>query len=148
MPGWGRDERIADLFWEDRTAAGPPTEEGVARYVSGDLVAYLSGEVKSLTTGTGLNPATHEALDTLVHELAEDYYEEYAYTGNKVSNVTTWETAAKLKKIRELQVTYDGNRINTQVDIQYDSSGVEDYRMTYTYTYSGNTISTVTAVRT
>jgi hypothetical protein len=48
-----RDERLRDLFYLDQTSEGNPTEEGQARMVSGDIVAFLSGSVKSLTKATG-----------------------------------------------------------------------------------------------
>lgn len=52
-----RDERLEDLFFEDQTPLGNPTEEGQTRYVGGDLVAFLGGTVKSLTLST-FPPAT------------------------------------------------------------------------------------------
>ena len=62
----GRDERVEDLFFEDQTAEGNPTEEGQVRRVSGDLVAYVGGQARSLTSGSGdvVGPAgaTDEAV--------------------------------------------------------------------------------------
>lgn len=48
-----RDERLRDLFFEDLTASGNPSEEGQVRLVSDDLIAYLGGTTKSLTAGAG-----------------------------------------------------------------------------------------------
>lgn len=45
----GPDERVRNLYWDDETAAGNPTEEGECRRVGDDVVAYLGGEVKSFT---------------------------------------------------------------------------------------------------
>lgn len=46
-----RDERVDDLYFEDRTAAGQPAEEGLVRLVSGDLRAMLGGQVVTLSSG-------------------------------------------------------------------------------------------------
>lgn len=45
----GRDARRNDVFFEDRTSGGSPTEEGQVRRVNDDLLALIDGTVKSLT---------------------------------------------------------------------------------------------------
>lgn len=57
-----RNERVADLYMEDRTSAGNPSTEGLVRYVTNDLVAFLDGEVKSLTEGTLPTPVQQGAI--------------------------------------------------------------------------------------
>lgn len=47
-----RDERVDDIFFEDRTSEGSPAEEGLVRRVSDDLVVFIDGQVKSLTAGS------------------------------------------------------------------------------------------------
>lgn len=63
---WGRGERVSDLFFVDQSSQGNPGEEGLARYVNGDLVAYLNGQVKSLTTGGSGGPLVKlfQGIDT------------------------------------------------------------------------------------
>jgi hypothetical protein len=100
-----------------------------------------------LAAGTGMTPETHRVLDQLVHDLAENFFEEYTYSGGNVTNATTWETSGKLKKIREEQYTYSSGKVSQAVTIQYDGSGNEVERLTETYTYSGSKIASVTAVR-
>ncbi|RLC88633.1 MAG: hypothetical protein DRJ03_01805 [Chloroflexi bacterium] len=120
----------------------------------GDDMTFLdkNNTVKTLTellaSGGGLTPTTHAVLDQLVHALAEDYYEEYTRSGNKVTNITVWTDSGKTTKIREEQYTYTGNKITQEVDIQYDGSGVEVERLTLTYAYSGSLVLNVTSVRT
>jgi len=46
--GWGQDERIADLYFEDRTAQGNPAEAGLVRLVGNRLRGFLAGAVKYL----------------------------------------------------------------------------------------------------
>lgn len=139
-----------ELQLEDRTADGNPTVDGAIRFVGDDFVGKTSSGVKSLTAGGsgGITEPQHEALDTIAHEIVEGSYEEYTYSGSRVTNITVWETAAKLKKIREEQYTYSGLRVTQAVTIQYDGAGVESYRLTETYTYSGSRVSSVTRVRT
>lgn len=45
----GRDERVDDLYFEDQTSEGQPSEEGLVRYVSSDLRALLDGVARSIT---------------------------------------------------------------------------------------------------
>jgi hypothetical protein len=106
------------------------------------------GSEVDLTSGGGMSEATHLALDTLVHELAEDYYEEYTYSGSEISNVTVWTNSGKTLKIREYTYTYNPNHtVNVETVKQYDSGGSLLVTLTYTYAYSGTRISSITCVR-
>lgn len=118
-----------------------------------DNMTFEDGVVSGVKTlsdllAGGMSPDTHRQLDQLVHGLAEDYYEEYTYTGNRVTNVTAWTDSGKTKKIREEQYTYSGSRVTQVVTIQYDGDGNEFERLTESYTYvSGGKIDHVDAVR-
>lgn len=90
----------------------------------------------------------HEVLDTLTHEVAETSFDEVTYSGGKVSACVVWETAAKLKKIREELYTYSGGKVSTAVEIQYDAAGVEKARVTEVYTYSGSKVTSIARTRT
>ncbi len=63
-----RDERVNDLCFEDQTSEGNPSEEGVVRLVSNDLVAYVDGQVKSLTQGGGSLPSATAVGQVLFSE--------------------------------------------------------------------------------
>ncbi len=145
-----RDERVADLFFVDTTAEGNPDEEGMVRFVSGDLVAFLGGVVKSLTSGVGggITPGQHRALDQLIHGIAEDSFEEMTYAGNKVTAIIVWTDAGKTTKIREELFTYTGNQATTIVTKQYDVAGalIVGETMTETLSYTGNKIDDITRV--
>jgi hypothetical protein len=143
-----RDERVADLFFVDTTAEGNPAEEGLVRYVSGDLVAFLGGVVKSLTTGSGLSEGAHRALDQLIHGIAENSFEEMTYAGNKVTAIIVWTDAGKTTKIREELFTYTGNQATTIVTKQYDVAGalIVGETMTETLSYTGTKIDDITRV--
>lgn len=147
--GWGRDERVADLFFTDQTPLGNPSEEGLVRYYDSDLVGYINGAVVSLTgAGGGLTPAQHEVLDTLVHELSETSYTKHTYSGWRITNTTIWTTSGMTVKIRETQYTYTAWRVTGVVEIQYNGAGVEVQRLTHAYTYVGNQIDTITTTET
>lgn len=142
------DERIRDLYMDDRTAVGNPDEEGMVRRVSNDLVAYIGGAVKSLTAATsGITEGQHEALDRLTHEVNESSFDELTYSEGRVTYYIVWTSAAKTKKIREEQYTYAVGKVTQVVTIQYDDDGVEKERLTEVYAYSGNNITSVTRTK-
>ena len=92
--------------------------------------------------------ATHRAADQLVHAIAESSFEEYTYTGNRVDAIIVWETAAKLKKIRETLFTYAGNKVATITTKQYDAAGalITGETMTETLSYTGSQLDDITRV--
>lgn len=137
-----------ELQLEDRTVDGNPTVNGAVRYVSGDLVVKLPSGVSSLTTGTGLSEGAHNDLDQLVHNIAEDAFEEYAYSGNKVTDIIIWTDNGKTQKIRETNFTYTGNKVTQIVTKQYDGTGtlIVGQTMTESLTYSGTQVSSIDKV--
>jgi len=109
-----------------------------------DAIKDLDGAI----TGGGITEAQHELLDTLVHEIDESSYDEVTYgSGNLVSTYIVWETAAKMKKIREEQYTYAGSKVSQSVTIQYDGTGAVKMTVTETYTYSGSRVTSVTRTK-
>jgi hypothetical protein len=126
----------------------PPSVAGAFRYVGGDFAFRDQyGTFNPRTGGSGITEGQHEALDTLVHDIDETSYEEYAYSGSKVTNLTVWATAAKLLKIREEQYTYAGSKVSQVVTIQYDGTGAVKMTMTENYTYSGGKVTSVTRTK-
>ena len=71
----------------------------------------------------GITETEHRSLDQLVHEIAESSYDEIVYSGNTITGLITWETSSKLKKIREITVTYTGNKVTNIKTEQFDASG-------------------------
>lgn len=90
----------------------------------------------------------HETLDTLAHFVVENSHEELTYSGNKITSSVLWTDSNKVTKIRETFVSYSGNKIIESIDIQYDGSGTEIYRVTSNFTYSGSRIVNIQMVRT
>lgn len=143
-----RGETVDEIFFIDGPNE-PANEVGTVRSVNGEFHFRDSlGIFNPRTGGSGITEGQHEILDTLVHEIDETSYDEVIYgSGNRVSAYIIWETAAKLKKIREEQYTYVGGKVSQSVTIQYDGTGVAKMTMTETYTYSGNRVTSVTRTK-
>ncbi len=133
------------------------SDEGTDPSVVGAIVnngGVLKGKdsigVFDLRSGTGLSEANHRNVDQLVHEIAEDSFEEYTYSGSKVTDIVVWETAAKLKRIRDFAFTYTGSKVTTAVTRHYDAAGaiITGETMTETFAYSGGQVSDITRVLT
>lgn len=100
----------------------------------------------SITEFGGTTQIEHEYLDTLVHNLAETSYEEYSYTGARVSNITVWNSSSKTTKIREYQYTYSGRKVSQTIEIQYNSLGIEVERLTSSIGYAANQVVNISMV--
>lgn len=100
-------------------------------------------------SGSGVTEATHKTLDHLQHLIAEDGFEEYTYSGGKVTAIIVWTDNGKTDKIRSQDFTYTGAKINTIVTKQYEADGstvLVGNTMTETFNYSGNQIASVDRV--
>lgn len=97
-------------------------------------------ELDSAVSGGGLTASSHRTLDQLVHEIAENSYEEYVYSGNKVSSIVVWTNSSKTTKIREELFTYTGNQVTKIETKQYDGSGtlITGESMTEDLNYTGS----------
>jgi len=68
------------------------------------------------------------------------------YSGSKVTRETWTNNAAK--NIKTIDYTYSGNKVLTEVRKAYMADGVTvQAQVTWTYTYSGNTVTSATMVR-
>jgi hypothetical protein len=135
-----------ELQLDDRTADGNPTVNGAVRYVSGDIVAKTPAGVVSLTAGgSGLNKAAHDILRSLIHFIDNGPAEGFASGAFRETTGTVfptaivwWETAGKLKKIVEKNITYTGAFPTTIEWKVYDTDGTTVLAtVTDTITYSG-----------
>jgi hypothetical protein len=125
-----------------------PTIAGALRYVAGSFrFKDSTGVFDPRSGGGGITEAQHEALDTLVHEIDETSYEEYTYSGSRVTDIIVWETSAKLKKIREENYTYSGNKVTQAVYKQYDGTGTLKMTVTETFNYSGSKVTHIDRVK-
>lgn len=159
-----QDSELVELATDDAFGPGSSTliiGDGTSTIPQADVAAFLLtvqwpntgpyGLVVRDSSGqapTGMTESEHEALYTLAHDSVQDGYEEFAYTGPRVTNATLWTSQSKTTKIRETQLVYTGWRVTQMIEIQYDQVGVESYRLTTDITYSGNRIATATVTRT
>jgi hypothetical protein len=133
------------------TNASPSASQGSISYSGTAFVMRDgSGVFDPRSGGGGITEAQHEALDTLAHEVAETSYLEVTRSSGQVSNVTTWETAAKLKKIRESAVARSSNQVSIVVETQYDAAGaaIAGQILTHTVTRSGGQVASIATVQT
>lgn len=90
-----------------------------------------------------LKTGDHASLDTLVHNIAENSYTELIRTDGKITNIIVWETASKLKKIKEETIIYTNNKVSSLITKQYNSSGVLSQTYTETITRTEGKITSI-----
>lgn len=170
--GGGDPNDLGELFYEDKintredapeaaglflqSPSGPDDEECyVTRDDSGNMLLKDenadSGNEVTLSellesAAGGITESEHRSLDQLVHDIAETSYDEIVYTAGKVTRYTTWQTASKVKRIREITVTYSGNQVTNIKTEQFDSDGnlITGETINEVPTYSGSQITAVT----
>jgi len=98
------------------------------------------------SSGSGISESIHQTLDTLTHNIAETNYLEITRSSGKITDVIIWETAAKLKKIREYNITRTSGKISSVVAKQYDSTGALKNTLTSTITRTSGRISSISEV--
>lgn len=115
-----------------------------------DVTNATEKTLATLLAGGGISEAQHENLDTLTHAIAETNYTEITRSSGQVSNVTVWETAAKLKKIREIAITRSSGQVSIVVETQYDATGaaIAGQILTRTVTRSSGQVSNIATVQT
>jgi len=67
-------------------------------------------------------------------------FEEYAYSGNNLTNFIVWTDSGKTQKKFEQSFVYSGNKIDTEAIDVYDEAGAVEESEIGTYTYSGNKV--------
>lgn len=70
-------------------------------------------------------------------------FEEYVYSGNKLTNFIVWTDSGKTQKKLEQSFVYSGNNIDTEAIDVYDEAGALEEAEIGTYTYSGNQVVSV-----
>ncbi len=98
--------------------------------------------------GSGNAVFNHENLDTLVHDLVEDGYAYVQYLFNRISNITYWTNNLMTKKVREYDVTYNGNKVSRIVSTQYNADGNAYCVLDEQVTYSGWNITSISSTKT
>lgn len=100
---------------------------------NGDSVfVAANGEWKTLANISAALLQQHRPLNELVHVLAEDAHCELIRTSGKITSAIYWDSPSKVTKIREYVLTRTNDKLSSAETIQYNESGVETERMTYT----------------
>jgi len=118
---------------------------------TGDITLLSSSDFLKINSGSNqiVFTASHRPIDQLVHNIAENSYEEFTYNGAQILSATVYTDSTKTTKIREENFIYNvAFMIATSSLIQCNSAGVEIERLTQKYTYSGNTIISITGTLT
>lgn len=138
----GLDEE--EIFLEDRTADGDPTDIGAIRRIGDDVRLRTSTGIVSLVSGSGLSAGSHRALDQLVHNIAETSYLEVTRDGGgKTTDVIVWTDNGKTTKIREVNITRTSGKVSSVVVKQYDGSGTLAETLTGTITRSSGKVASI-----
>ncbi len=94
---------------------------------------------------SGITQTQHDQLFSLSHTIESSHFTEIETTGENISRVTAWESASKVRKIRETQVTYNGSGdIDFLVTDQYSGTGVLIKTLTKVLNYVGGEITSIT----
>ena len=106
------------------------------------------GVVNLLDAGSGISEAQHETLDTLAHRLAETRYEEPTRVDGQVAAITTWTTAGKTTKVREVSLSRADGQVSQVIEKQYDGGGavVTGQTQTGTISRSGGVLGSISWV--
>jgi hypothetical protein len=121
-----------------------PTTPGAVRFNGTSFrMRDAVGVLDPRSGGGGITEGQHEILDSLVHDLAESCYTEIERSGGKVAAVRTWTTAAKIMKVREVEITRTDGKVSSAVEKQYDAAGVLVQTLTHTIARTGGKVSSV-----
>jgi hypothetical protein len=123
-----------------------PATDGEVRYVDGVGFRFKQG---GAVVGLG-GSYDHDGLTTFTHEVVAGAWTEVLRENDAVTGIICWTSPSKVLKIREMQLTRDGNGDVSQIDRrQYDGSGAQVQRLVITLTRDGEgRVSALTQVRT
>jgi hypothetical protein len=115
-----------------------PTQQGEVRYLSGSFIMSDSlGAFNPRHTGSTFDEQQHEGLYTLTHFQTMNTFDEVIYTGlpRRISNVISWDSPSKIRKVREQRYIYTQHRVTQLIDAQYDAIGTLKYVLTESVSY-------------
>ncbi len=121
---------------------------GITNISQNSDLTYISGGFPAVSGF--MSGVDHENLDTLVHNIAEDSYLEVTRVSGQISTVIVWDSAAKIKKIREISVSRTANQVSSFVEKQYDAAGsvVVGQTLTSTVVRSSGQVANIITVET
>jgi hypothetical protein len=95
----------------------------------------------------GMTEEQHRLLPQSTHWLDQDSYDEVTRSGGKTTQVVTWESSSKVRKIREALVTRVDGHISQLVTKSYDISGVLHETLTEVFTRTSGRLVSIERTR-
>lgn len=104
-------------------------DEAVRIYRDGDDMKFM--DVNNPTPSTlsdllvgGVTEEQHRLLPSSNHWIDQDSYDEITRSGGKTTQVVTWDSPLKTRKIREEVITRTGGFVSQLVTSNYNGSGI------------------------
>lgn len=128
-------------------------DEAVRIYRNSGKMIFIDAEnsphtlTDLLASAGGFDEEIHRQLNQLTHNIDETSYDEIVRVNGFVSSITTWDSNAKITKVREENITRVNGKVSQIVTIQYDNAGVAKETLTENFVRSGGKIISNTRVR-
>ena len=127
-------------------------DENVRIYREGDDLRFMDVTNPSPVTLTdllltGMTEEQHRVLPSSNHWLDQDSYDEVIRAGNKTTNVITWDSPLKTRKIREEIITRAGGVVTQIATNNYNGSGILHETLTEAFTRAGGKVTNITRTR-
>lgn len=97
--------------------------------------------------GSGLTEEQHRLLPQSTHWIDQDSYDEVTRSGGKTTQVVTWESSSKVRKIREELITRVNGHISQLVTKNYDGSGALHETLTEVFTRTSDRVVSIARTR-
>lgn len=127
-------------------------DEAVRVYRDGDNMTFM--DVNNPTPSTlsdlllnGLTEEQHRILPSSNHWIDQDSYDEIIRSGDKTTQVVTWDSPLKTRKIREEVLTRIGGVVSQLVTSNYNGSGILHETLTEVFTRTGGRVVSIARSR-
>jgi hypothetical protein len=148
-PNREHGELIVDsIVFKEPTPETPPPSPGALRFEGGKF-SFQDTTGSYDPRFSPVDEEGHATLATLTHALAQNAYTEVTRVQGFLQSIVVWESAARLRKIRETIVTRASNKVTQVVTTQYNAAGAVRETLTCAVTRGVSArISTVTSTHT
>lgn len=123
-------------------------DESVRIYREGNDLRFMDVTNPDSVTLTdllavGMTEEQHRFLPSSNHWIDQDSYDEVIKAGIKTTNVITWDSPLKTRKIREEAITRVGGLVTQIVTSNYNGSGILHETLTEAFTRSGGSVTSI-----
>jgi hypothetical protein len=95
----------------------------------------------------GMTEEQHRLLPSSNHWIDQDSYDEIIRSGSKTTQVVTWDSPLKTRKIREEVLTRTGGVVSQLVTSNYNGSGILYETLTEVFTRTGGRVVSIARSR-